>query len=113
QRSTAYSAGNGPVSITTDSAGKFIYTANQSSNDVSGFAILSDGSLTPLSGSPYVAGTSPSWVQVDPTNKFVYVTNLTGSPGISIFAIDTTSAGKLNPAGSATAGTTPASIAFK
>ena len=50
---------------------------------------------------------------MDPTNKFVYVANLTGSPGISIFAVDTTSAGKLNTAGSANAGTNPASIAFK
>jgi DNA-binding beta-propeller fold protein YncE len=116
-RSTPFGAGTGPVAITTDSAGKFVYVANQDSNNVSGYAILNDGSLATLSGSPYAVGTSgaspsPIAVKMDPSEKFVYTANFNG--GISIFALDTGTAGKLvTPAASASAGTNPASIAFK
>lgn len=116
-RTTAFPAGTGPVAITTDSAGKFVYVANQDSNNVSGFAILSDGTLTTLSGSPYAVGASganpsPIAIKMDPSEKFVYTANFNG--GVSIFAIDTTTAGKLTtPATSASAGANPAGIAFK
>lgn len=116
-RATPFTAGTGPVAITTDVAGKFVYVANQDSNDVSGYAILSDGTLTALSGSPYAvggAGASPSpiAVQMDTSGKFVYTANFNG--GVSIFALDTTTAGKLvTPPASVSAGANPAGIAFK
>ncbi|HUR36413.1 MAG TPA: beta-propeller fold lactonase family protein, partial [Terriglobales bacterium] len=114
-RATAFTAGTGPVAITADSAGKFVYVANQDSNNVSGYAILTDGTLSPLSGNPYtVSGTNPSpiAIKMDSSEKFVYTANFNG--GISIFAIDTTTAGKLvTPPTTATAGTNPAGISFK
>jgi 6-phosphogluconolactonase len=114
-RSSAFGAGNDPVAITTDSAGRFVYTANQTSSNVSGFAILSGGSLTALSGSPYGVGTNsaPIAVRLDPSEKFLYTANFNGNPGISIFTLDTGVQGKLNSSGSATAGTNPAGIAFR
>lgn len=116
-RTTPFTAGTGPVAITADTAGKFVYVANQDSNNVSGYAILSDGTLTALSGSPYAVGTagsnpSPIAVKLDTSEKFVYTTNFNG--GVSIFAIDATTAGKLvTPSTNVSAGTNPAGIAFK
>jgi 6-phosphogluconolactonase len=87
--------------------------ANKDSNNVSGYAILSDGSLSQLTGSPYTAGASPSGIQVDPAGTFVYVTNLGGTASVSIFSIDTATPGRLNNAGSAQAGSQPSGIALK
>ena len=42
---------------------------------VFGFAVGSNGALTPANGSPYQAGVKPSAVATDPTNCFVYVTD--------------------------------------
>ena len=42
---------------------------------VYGFAVGSNGALTPANGSPYLAGVKPSGVATDPTNRFVYVTD--------------------------------------
>jgi DNA-binding beta-propeller fold protein YncE len=50
---------------------------------------------------------------VDSAGKFVYVTNLSGTAGVSIYAIDTATPGKLNIAGSISAGTGPSGIALK
>ncbi len=116
-RATPFTAGTGPVAITTDGAGKFIYVANQDSNDVSGFAILSDGTLTALNGSPYAVGgaggnPSPIAIKMDTSSKFVYTTNFNG--GVAIFAQDATTAGKLvTPPTTVSAGTNPAGISFK
>jgi len=114
-RSNPFAAGTGPVAITTDSAGKFIYVANQDSNNISGYAILSDGSLAALSGSPYAIGgsdPSPIAIKMDTAEKFVYTTNFNG--GVSIFTMDTATAGRLlTPPAAVSAGTNPAGIAFK
>lgn len=40
-----------------------------------GFAVGSNGALTPTSGSPYQAGVKPSALVADPTNRFLYVTD--------------------------------------
>lgn len=42
---------------------------------VYGFAVGSNGALTPANGSPYQAGVKPSSIAADPTNRFVYVTD--------------------------------------
>lgn len=54
---------NGPLGITTDASGHFVYVGN-ASNDVSVFSInQSDGTLTAVAGSPFPAGgNSPSAV---------------------------------------------------
>jgi 6-phosphogluconolactonase (cycloisomerase 2 family) len=53
----AVPTGNKPVSIAVDALDKFVYVANQTSGNVSAFALGTTGSLTPLVGSPYAVGT--------------------------------------------------------
>src|SRR5438309_2270190 len=56
-------AGVTPVSMAIDSAGHFLFVANRGS----------DGSLTPISGSPFSAGVGPLSPAVDHSGKFLYV----------------------------------------
>lgn len=100
--------GNKPVSITIDPAAKFLFTANNVSNDVTGFNVAADGTLTPMTGSPFAAGQAPSDVVVDPSGKYVYVTNAWAGT-ISLFSI--TSDKTLKSGGSATSGSNPQAIA--
>lgn len=104
------SGASGADSLTVDPTGKFVYVANNGSGNVSGFAILGGGSLTPLSSSPFAAGIRPAAVRVESGGKFVYVANTGSSPDISIYSVDSAVAGKLNSAGSASSGTNPIAI---
>lgn len=54
---------NGPLGIATDAASRFIYVCN-ASNDISVFSInLSNGALTPVTGSPFPdGGNAPSGI---------------------------------------------------
>jgi DNA-binding beta-propeller fold protein YncE len=85
-----------------------LFTANNVSNDVTGFNVAADGTLTPMTGSPFAAGQAPSDVVVDPSGKYVYVTNA-GAGTISLFSI--TSDKTLKSGGSATSGSNPQAIA--
>jgi 6-phosphogluconolactonase len=77
-----------------DPSGKFLYTANQGSNDVSAFSIDSSGTLAPLSNSSVLPGTSPSYIVTDTSGRFLFVANR-DSNNISVFSID--NAGALKP----------------
>ena len=55
-----FTTGTGPLYVTVDPTGKFVYVTNGSSTNVSGFSIdPATGALTPLAGSPFPAGTGP------------------------------------------------------
>lgn len=64
-----------PQSVAISPLGNFLYTANPTQGTVAGFAIKSDGSLTPVPGSPFAvgtAGTSPTFVTVHSSGNFLY-----------------------------------------
>jgi 6-phosphogluconolactonase (cycloisomerase 2 family) len=70
--------------------GRFVYTSNAGSSNISGFAIESDGFLTPLANT--VQATNPSGssnidMAVSSNGKFLYTLNA-GTSTIGIFAID-------------------------
>ncbi len=64
-----------------------VYTGNSSANDVSQFAILSGGLLSPLSPASIGAGTGAWAVAVTPDGKSAYVTN-SGESTVSQYDID-------------------------
>ena len=105
-------AGGDPVAVAVDPTGRFIYSANQGSNDVSAFAInQSTGALVPVVGSPFLAGQNPHMLIVDDAGGFLYVAN-DGSNTVSAYAIDAVT-GTLtpNPSGPFTAGSVTYAIA--
>ncbi len=67
---------HGPVWLTVDTTGKFVYVANSSSNDVSEFTIAPGTGALVAAGLPFAAGTAPNSVTVDPTGKFASVSIL-------------------------------------
>jgi YD repeat-containing protein len=98
-RSDGYLQGPGGVTaLALDPAQKFLYAAGSqfvsgnTSYILSAYAVNSaDGSLTPVTGSPYPLAANANVVLTDPSGKFVYaasgsVNNPTGS--ISGFSID-------------------------
>lgn len=68
-----FSAGLAPLNMTTDGLGKYLYATDGNSNhegsEIAGFSIASNGTLTPIAGSPFVL---PMWqVQGEPTGNFL------------------------------------------
>jgi DNA-binding beta-propeller fold protein YncE len=104
--------GTAPSALAIDPNGKFLFVANHGSNNVSAFAIGSDGALSPVSGSPFTSGTGPVFVAVDTAGSHLYVADHDSSD-ITEFAISGT--GSLSPvSGSPIAlQTTPAWIAVE
>lgn len=83
-----FAAGTIPMAVAADPLGRFLYVANQGSNNVSAYTVSKlTGVLTPTNGSPFAVGTAPSSVTVDVSGQFVYVTN-SGSNNVSVFSIN-------------------------
>ena len=83
-----FAAGNCWDAITPD--GRWVYTSNSGSDNISGFNIGKDGSLTPIAGT--VLGNNPSGshnvdIAVTADSKFVYTIN-SQSGNVGIFAIN-------------------------
>jgi 6-phosphogluconolactonase len=90
-------AGGYANGLAIDPSGKFLYTANTTTNNVSALAIdATTGSLTPMPGSPFAAGDAPTAIAVDPASRFIFVANLLSS-NVSVFKIDAAT-GALSPA---------------
>jgi DNA-binding beta-propeller fold protein YncE len=69
-----FAAGNEPFGVSVDITGKFLYTANFVSNNVSGFAVdANTGRLSPVPGSPIAVGASPAKAVVDTLGLYLYV----------------------------------------
>jgi 6-phosphogluconolactonase (cycloisomerase 2 family) len=101
----AFVKGPPPVTFTPT----FAYVANQGDNNLSGFRINGNGTLTPTS-TPTVATTSPSSLAILLNSKFLYVSNSTLGQ-VSGFAIDPATGNLVNPISPATVGTSPRSVA--
>ena len=95
----------GPLGIFTSNSSaqspvpRFVYTGDAptaANNVVNGYTIdATTGTLTLISGSPFVAGSGVDSLTVDPSGKFAYVAN-GGSNNISGYTIDANT-GALTP----------------
>jgi 6-phosphogluconolactonase len=89
---------HGPAWIAVDSAGKYIYVVNRTSESVSAFEIdWEDGTLKAVRFSPFSAGAKPWTVEAEPDGASVAVTHFQSSE-VSRFRIDPAS-GALKPFG--------------
>ena len=71
-----FNAGLIPVQLVVDPTGRFVYVANEESQDITGFSVdAATGALTELPGSGYAIGTSPQAIAIDPTGRFLYVSS--------------------------------------
>lgn len=100
-----------PIALFIDKSSKFLYVANQGSNNLAGYAIGSDGGLTILASSPFTTSANPRFITADPVGNFLFVGNQAQSGAtIQSFSVDPNS-GSLTSVASYNVGTTPSSIA--
>jgi len=95
-------AGTAPHAVAVDPTGKFVYVANDGSNDVWTYTIGSSGALTAV-GTGILTGTAtaPRSVAVDTSGTFVYAANsATASDSVTVFSINTGAGAPLIEVGS-------------
>lgn len=82
-------SGTSPRAVAVHPSGKFFYTINSGSNDVSAHAISSTGLATTLTGFPFSLSpaTGPTAVAVSPDGQFLFVANQTSS-NVSVLSIN-------------------------
>ncbi|TGM53747.1 lactonase [Leptospira vanthielii] len=74
-------AGVAPGYTITDPWNRFVYVANSGTGQgtISAYSIQAiKGTLTPVSGSPFVSGFSPIGLSIDPSGKYLYSSNTEG-----------------------------------
>jgi 6-phosphogluconolactonase len=84
-------SGTSPRAVAVHPSGKFFYTANSGSNNVSVHTVSSTGLATAVTGSPFslTGANGPTAVAVSPNGLFLFVANQTSS-NISVLSIDQT-----------------------
>jgi 6-phosphogluconolactonase (cycloisomerase 2 family) len=108
-----FAAGSLPSGVAVDPCNRFVYVANQISNDVRAYTISpTDGSLISV-GPATSAGNGPGPIAIDPLGNFLYVVDKLSNQ-ISAYRISAAQ-GTLTPLSPATVttGTTPVSIAIR
>jgi 6-phosphogluconolactonase (cycloisomerase 2 family) len=114
-KSSSVAIGNGPLFGAMTPDGAHYYQTVSSLAQVAGFSVsASDGSLTPISGSPFSTGFFPRTLAIDPASKFLYATISSSFMGTSssvyAYTIDAASGGLTAVANSPfTAGENPVS----
>lgn len=53
--------------------GRFLYVTDEGASTIEGWAIGTDGQLTPVAGSPYPTGGTPHGVAITPDSKHLYL----------------------------------------
>jgi 6-phosphogluconolactonase (cycloisomerase 2 family) len=77
-----------PTGIAVDPAGKFVFVANQAADNISVFTVGTNGSLSPVAGSPFTAG-SPYGLAVNAAGTVLFANNF---PDSQISDLNTVSA---------------------
>jgi len=118
-----FTTGSVPSGVAVDACNRFVFVANQNSNDVNGFTMcngtvtqsstcpsIPDGSLVSV-GAAMGAGNGPAALAVDPLGNYLYVVNkLAGS--VSSYRISQAT-GTLTSLSTTATGSTPVAIAIR
>jgi 6-phosphogluconolactonase (cycloisomerase 2 family) len=102
-----FAAGSQPFSVVTSTNGSYVYVANQADSTISGYSLSSTGTATAVSGSPFSNSSGPSALAVDNSGKYLLAISHAGSPDLTLYSFDSTTAGKLNQISSTSTGTDP------
>ena len=91
----------GPILVSAD--GRTLFVANSSQGTVAAFSVASNGTLTPLPGSPFTAGAQPQGMSLSPDGRFLYIAfqDNAGNSQVKGFQIDP-AAGAFTPMAGAT-----------
>jgi len=101
-----------PLAMIFDPSGKYLYVANQGSNNIAAYTIDSTGLPAALTTSTttnaFATESSPSFLANDPSGKYLLVGNQGTGAGIQLFGV---SNGSLTARSTYSVGNTPSSIA--
>jgi 6-phosphogluconolactonase (cycloisomerase 2 family) len=75
-----FPVGGATGAVTLNPAGTFLYAVDAGTNDVAGFSVATDGTLTFIANYP-TGGTSPGSITIDSTGTYLYVLNTGTLPG--------------------------------
>jgi 6-phosphogluconolactonase len=100
-----YASGAIPRGVVVDPGSKFVFTANEGTNNISAFTTGTTTALTAVSGSPFAAPNEVAALGVDSTDTYLVAAGYDASAGIQLYSI--ASSGVLS-ALAKTAGTTTA-----
>ena len=104
-----FAAGAQPLDVRLDNTGKFVYVANGSDGNISGYSVT-NGVPTALNGSPYASGATVQSLALDSSGNYLLAGAFGGSPDLTMYSFDATVAGKLDQAATTAAGTDPAGV---
>ncbi len=99
--------GDIPYSVLADSTGKYVYTANRSTGNVSAFSV-SNGTFTAITSSPFAAGLTATALVEDNSKTYIISAAFGGSNDYTLFAFDAIAPGKLDALSVGASGTEPA-----
>ena len=102
-----FSTGTTPHSVAIDSTGTYVYVANRGSSTISGFTIGTGSVLTALSSSPFTSGSLVTSLATDNSGSYLLAVANGGSPDLTMYSFDSSTAGKLDTETSVTTGTDP------
>lgn len=103
-----FAAGASPYALAFDSTGTTVYAANRTDpGSISAFAIGAGPTLTAVSGSPFASGSLVTSLALDRTGKYLFAAANNGSPDLTMYGLDATTAGKLNTITSVSTGVDP------
>jgi len=113
---TGYAAGVRPSSVVVEPTTRYVYAADEASNQIYGYQIANNttGNLTGLRSSPSISGLYPVNLTVDPRGKFLLSANQ-NSNTVGSYAINSAdgSLGGVAGAGAATVATAPTCVAIE
>jgi 6-phosphogluconolactonase len=97
---TGYGAGTTPSAIAVDPSSRWVYITDEATNQLYGNLITSNGSLVPMTNSPFATGILPVGLTIDPRGEFLYVANYSSST-VGAYAIDQATGTPVGSVGSA------------
>jgi len=104
-------AATGPIAVTIDPMGRYLYVTNIGTNNISAYTIDATTGATTALTSPFAAGTRPVSATVDPAGAFLYVCNQ-NSKNITKFQINQETGGLPSNTITATTNLAPQAIVF-
>jgi len=104
QDGSSYPVGVGPAAILPESTGAYVYVANATDNDITGFS-LSGGALTVLTDSPFGTAKAPFSMVEDSSKKYLLTLGSGNNPDLWVYSFDTASVGTLDVASTTSTGT--------
>ncbi len=93
-----FAAGSsGPDAVAFSPNGDLLATANETSSTSSVFSVATDGTLTPIAGSPFPAGPTPDSIAFSPDGTLLATANQSGATSGSVSVFSVAADGTLTP----------------